>query len=65
MDTIDLEDIEKIKILEKATHNRNYSEKELFNLYKRFQFNFNELLTAKETYKLMPSFKPKTKRMCF
>tara|TARA_B100000700_G_C14950274_1_gene811320 strand:- start:23 stop:1474 length:1452 start_codon:yes stop_codon:yes gene_type:complete len=57
VDTIDLEDIKKIKILEEATHNRNYSEKELFNLYKRFQFNFNELLTAKETYKLMPSFK--------
>ena len=53
---IDLENSEKIKIIESATHENNYSEEELFELYKRFQFNFNQLLNVKDTYKLMPSF---------
>ena len=53
---IDLENSEKIKIIETATHENNYSEEELFELYKRFQFNFNQLLNVKDTYKLMPSF---------
>ena len=56
IDLIDLEDEEKIKIIEKATHERNYTEKELFSLYKRFQFKINQLLTVKETYKLLPNF---------
>ena len=50
---IDLEDIDKISIIEKATHDKNYSEKELFDLYKRFQFNINQLLSVKESYKLL------------
>ena len=53
---IDLENSEKIKIIESATHENNYSEEELFELYKRFQFNFNQLLNVKDNYKLMPSF---------
>ena len=40
---IDLENIEKINTIEKATHDGNYSEEELFNLYKRFNFTFDEL----------------------
>ena len=43
----------KIFSIEKATHERNYSEKELFDLYKRFQFNINQLLTVKQSYKLL------------
>ena len=57
VDLIDLEDIEKIKIIEKATHEGNYTENDLFNLYKRFQFSINQLLTVKDTYKILPSFK--------
>ena len=53
IDTIDLEDYEKISLIEKATHENNYSEKELFNLYKRFQFNLNQLLNVREAYKLL------------
>ncbi len=53
IDTIDLEDIEKISLIEKATHEKNYSEKELFELYKRFQFNINQLLNVKDSYKLL------------
>tara|TARA_B100001123_G_scaffold445374_1_gene596777 strand:+ start:2521 stop:4281 length:1761 start_codon:yes stop_codon:yes gene_type:complete len=57
VDLVDLEDVEKIKIIEKATHDKNYAEQELFNLYKRFQFNIDQLLTVKDTYKILPSYK--------
>ena len=53
IDAIDLEDYEKISLIEQATHENNYSEKELFDLYRRFQFNLNQLLNVKETYKLL------------
>ena len=53
IENINLEDIEKIKLIEKATHERNYDEKELFNLYTRYQFNFNQLLSAEENYKTL------------
>ncbi len=52
---IDLEDIEKLSLIEQATHEGNYSEKELLNLYKRFQFTINQLLNVKDAYKLLPS----------
>ena len=55
IDTIDLEDKEKIALIEQATHEKNYEEKELFELYKRFQFNINQLLNVKESYKLLES----------
>ena len=54
---IDLDDEEKIKTIEKATHEKNYTENDLFNLYKRFQFNIDQLLNVKETYKLLPNYK--------
>ena len=50
---IDLEDDKKISLIEKATHEQNYEEKELFELYKRFQFNINQLLNVKDSYKLL------------
>tara|TARA_B100000315_G_scaffold146719_1_gene135665 strand:- start:2807 stop:4582 length:1776 start_codon:yes stop_codon:yes gene_type:complete len=53
IENIDLEDQNKIFIIEKATHERNYPEKELFELYKRFQFNINQLLSVKQSYKLL------------
>ena len=54
--TIDLEDGENISLIEQATHEKNYEEKELFELYKRFQFNINQLLNAKESYKLLQNY---------
>ena len=45
---IDISELDKISTLEKATHNKNYSEEELFELYKRFQFNFNQLLNVRD-----------------
>ena len=53
IENIDLEDIEKINLIEKAVHEGNYNEKDLFNLYTRYQFNFNQLLLAKENYKTL------------
>ena len=50
---IDVSEIEKISTIEKAVHNKNYPEKDLLELYKRFQFNFNQLLNAKDVYKTL------------
>jgi len=56
IENVNLENIEKIKIIEKATHDKNYSEDDLFNLYKRFQFNINQLINAQEAFKNLPSY---------
>jgi len=50
---VDITDVEKITIIEKATHEKNYTEKELLELYKRFQFNINQLLNIKESTKVL------------
>ena len=52
---IDLTNLDKIAMIEKATHEENYTEKELYDLYKKFQFNINQLLNIKESSKLMPA----------
>ncbi len=52
---IDISEIEKISTIEKAVHEKNYPEKDLFNLYKRFQFNFNQILNAKAVFKTLPN----------
>ena len=48
---IKITDLEKISLVEKAVNNKNYPEKDLLNLYKRFQFNINQLLNAENNYK--------------
>ena len=48
---IDISEKEKISTLEKAAHDKNIPEKQLFELYKRFQFNINQLLNIKESSK--------------
>ena len=50
---IELTDIDKISSIEKATHEKHYAEKELFELYKRFQFNINQLLNIRESTKVL------------
>ena len=52
---IEITDIDKISTIEKATHDKNYSEEELFEFYKRFQFNISQLLNSKELYKTLSS----------
>ena len=56
---VEITDIDKISTIEKATHDKNYSEDELFEFYKRFQFNINQLLNTKESYKSLPSIEGK------
>ena len=50
---ISIEDIDRISIIEKATHDKNYPEDELFKLYRNFQFNIDQLLNIPDTYKLL------------
>ena len=52
---IEINELDKIANIEKATHDGNYSEKELFALYKRFQFTINQLLNIKESTKVLPA----------
>jgi hypothetical protein len=56
---VEITDIEKISTIEKATHDKNYSEEELFDFYKRFQFNINQLINTKESYKSLSSIEGK------
>jgi hypothetical protein len=56
---VEITDIEKISTVEKATHDKIYSEEELFEFYKRFQFNINQLLNTKESYKSLSSIEGK------
>ena len=48
-------DIDKILTIEKAVHDKIYLEKDLFDFYKKFQFNINQLLNAKEASKSLSS----------
>ena len=50
---IEITELDKISLIEKAVHDKNYSENDLFFLYKKFQFNINQLLNASESYKAL------------
>ena len=52
---IDLVELDKIKLIEYATHNKNYSENDLFEIYKRFQFSINQLLNVNDAFKSLTS----------
>ena len=47
---IETTELDKISTIEMAVHNKNYPEKDLLELYKRFQFNINQLLNPKDSY---------------
>ena len=52
---IEITELNRISVIEKAVHNQNYPENDLFQIYKRFQFNINQLLNAAEFYKSLSS----------
>ena len=54
---IDIENSNQVELLESATNDDIYEEEELFNLYKRFQFDINQLINFKDAYKLLPDYK--------
>ncbi len=49
LSNIDINEEDKISVIEKATHYKIYSEKELFEHYKKFQFNINQLLDLEDS----------------
>ena len=51
LNNIDTEDEKQISLLEKATHQGNYEEIDLLNLYKRFQFSVDQLLNIDDEIK--------------
>jgi hypothetical protein len=55
IESVDLEDKDEILKIEQATHDKNYEESDLFDLYTRFMFNINQLLTVEQSYKVIPN----------
>ena len=54
---IDTADEEKISLLEKAAHERNYNEKDLLNIYKKFQFSVDQLLNIEREKESLSNIK--------
>ena len=53
---INIENSEQVKLIEKATNEGAYEEQELFDLYKRFQFDINQLINVNDAYKLLSDY---------
>ena len=56
-ENIDIEDEEKINLIEQATSQDSYNSKELFNIYKKLIFNFNQFANIENSYKSIPNYK--------
>ena len=54
VDEVVIEDDAKVISIEKETQKGNYSESDLLNLYTRYKFNINQLISIEESYKLLP-----------
>ena len=57
LNSIDLEDETKFNLYEWAAASNSYNKKELFNIYGKFLFSFDQFLNAEEIYKTLPSYK--------
>ena len=55
--SIDLEDETKFNLYEWAAASNSYNKKELFNIYRKFLFSFDQFLNAEEIYNTLPSYK--------
>ena len=55
-DLINIENSDQVKLIESATNEGIYEEQELFDLYKRFQFDINQLINVNDAYKLLPDY---------
>ena len=53
---INIENPDQVKLIEKATNEGAYEEEDLFNLYKRFQFDISQLINVNDAYKLLPDY---------
>ena len=52
---LEITDFDKISNIEKAVHDKIYLEEDLFEFYKKFQFNINQLINAKEVHNSLSS----------
>ena len=55
--SIDFEDETKFNLYEWAAANNSYNKKELFNIYGKFLFSFDQFLNAEEIYETLPPYK--------
>ena len=55
-DLINIENSDQVKLIETATNEGAYEEQELFDLYKRFQFDINQLINVNDAHKLLPEY---------
>ena len=55
-DLVDIKNTDQVKLIEKATNEGIYEEKDLLSLYKRYQFDINQLINALENYKALPDY---------
>ena len=56
-DSIDLEDENKFNLYEWAAAKDSYNKIELFNIYRKFLFSFDQFINAEEIYKTLPTYK--------
>jgi len=56
-DSVDLDDETKFNLYEWAAANNSYNKKELFNIYRKFLFSFDQFLNAEEIYETLPTYK--------
>jgi len=55
-DLINIENSDQVRLIETATNEGAYEEQELFDLYKRFQFDINQLINVNDAHKLLPDY---------
>ena len=56
LNDFNLSDIDQVKFLEKATNESIFDERDLFNLYKKFQFKIDDLINYEEALKNLPDY---------
>ena len=56
LNDFNLSDIDQVKFLEKATSEGIFEEKDLLNLYKKFQFEIDDLINYEKAYKSLPDY---------
>ena len=56
LNDFNLSDIDQVKFLEKATSEGIFDEKDLLNLYKKFQFEIDDLINYEDAVKNLPDY---------
>lgn len=57
---VKISELDKIAKIEQMVHEKNFSEKDLFELYKRFQFDINLLVNPQQFYKTLPNIEARS-----